>query len=82
MKTEKELKENFMKIVSNITKSSKSGDFVVWDKLVEYHSNDGDILKSKTTNFLKLLNETQKRSKKEYEILIKRDIEEDLWNIL
>jgi hypothetical protein len=81
MKTEKELKENFMKIVSNITKNN-SGEFVVWTKLVEHHSIGCDILKTKTENFLKLLNETKNKSEKEFDILIKRDIEDDLWYIL
>jgi len=84
MITEVDLKIQFMKIVKQIGISDINSEFIIWDKTLELYSNENgcEELKNKTINFLKLLNDTKKRSKEEFDILIKRDIETDIWNII
>jgi len=81
--TENELKQKFINIIKQFSTNTETGEIIVWDKLVEYHSNfdDSGILKQKIINVLKLLNET-KSSKEDFDILMKRDIETDIWYIV
>ena len=84
MENEEELKKQFLKIVKYFEIDDNSDEIMVWDEIVEKYSNfdGGDILKSKTKNAIKLLNETKKRSLEEFNILMKRNIEDDVWYII
>lgn len=81
---EDELKSRYINIVKQFSTNKKTGEIIVWDKLVEYNSNiDGcGILKQKIENTLTLLNETIKKSKEDFDLLMKRDIETDIWYIV
>ena len=83
MITEDELKQQFIKIIKQFSTNTETGEIIVWVKLVEHHSkfDDSGILKQKIKNILILLNEA-KSSKEEFELLMKRDIETDIWYII
>lgn len=79
-KEEKELKEIFVKIISNFEKNDEN-EIIIWDKIVKLYSNfdSGDIIEKKIYNFINLLNEIKSSSEEEFKKLMKRDIEDDLW---
>ena len=84
MKSEKELKEIFVKIISYFYNSDIDGEVLVWDKIVENYTNfdGGEILKKKTNNLLKIANKTKQTSEEEYKKLLARDVEDDIWYVV
>lgn len=82
MKTEQEKKELLRYIIKEFKKSDISDEIVVWDEIVNFYS-EGDIeIKNKAYNLLKLINETKQKSIEEFNKLMKKDIEDDLWYII
>ena len=84
MKTEEELKNILVHVISYFELSDDSKEVIVWDRMVEKYTNfeGGELIKNKTYNLLKMLNEAKQTSEEEYQKVMKRDIETDLWYVL
>ncbi len=84
MKTEKELKEIFVKLIGEFQDSDDGKEIIFWDELYKFYCNfeGGEILKNKTKNLLKMMNESKSISDEEFKEFIKRDIETDIWYIV
>lgn len=82
MITEKEKKEIFKKIIHEFEYADNSNEIIIWDRIIETYSK-GDIeIINKTNKLLKLMNETRQKSEKDFNELLDRDIETDVWYIL
>jgi len=79
MKTLDERKNIFKKIIKEFQYSDDNSKIIIWDVLVESLASDDTEIKNKTYNLLNLLNETKQKSEEDFNILMDRDIEEDLW---
>ena len=77
-KTEEELKKIFLNVVENFM-IDDDGFFYIDD--LEYITNQKIIIE-KIQNTIELLNETKKRSSEEFNIIMKRDICDDIWYIV
>lgn len=84
MKTEKEQKKIFVELIELFEMSDNGDQIIIWEELLEMYTNfeGGVIIKEKIYNLINLCNLSLKKSEKDFKILLEKDIETDIWNIV
>lgn len=77
---EDKMKEDFKHVISYF-EINDNNEIVVWDRIIEKYSNS-EIVKKKIKNLIILMNEKKKMSDVDFKLLLERDIETDIWNIV
>ena len=82
MKTEQYKKEIFKKIIHEFEYADNTNEIIIWDNIIETYSDGDKEIKNKIYNLLKLMNESKQKSEKDFNELLDRDIETDIWYII